>query len=140
MMAVYGAPLRMESAESAQKAVQTLRDMHAGLQFLNDKWQTRLQRPLCLKAAVHQGKVIVGSFGCERRTDFTALGLPVQVTDALESSAHASQCLIAESILPFVQGVAMRDLGPQQVKGLSRPLRVSELILEANPAVKAHAS
>lgn len=140
VMAIFGAPLRMEAAESAQKSLQTLREMQTGLQILNDKWQARLQRPLYLKAAVHQGKVIVGSFGCERRSDFTALGLPVQITDALEASAHASQCLIAESILPYAQGVAMRDLGPQQLRGLSRPLRVAELILDSGSTMKANAS
>jgi class 3 adenylate cyclase/Tfp pilus assembly protein PilF len=140
IMALFGAPLRMESAESAQKALRSLQDMHAGLQFLNEKWQARLQRPLFLKAAVHQGKVIVGGFGCERRTDFTALGLPVQIADALEASAHAGQCLIAESVLPYAQGFSMRDLGAQQLRVVARPMRVAELILESSPLMKANAS
>lgn len=140
VMALYGAPLRMEPGESAQKALRTLQDMHAGLQFLNEKWQTRLQRPLHLKAALHQGKVIVGSFGCEKRTDFTALGLPVQIADHLESSAHAGQCLLTETVIPYGQGIRTRDLGAQQVKGLARPMRLAELVLESNSMMKANAS
>jgi class 3 adenylate cyclase/tetratricopeptide (TPR) repeat protein len=140
IMAIFGAPLKMESAESAQRALRCLQDMHAGLQFLNEKWQARLQRPLFLKAAVHQGKVIVGSFGCEKRTDFTALGPTVQITEVLESTAHAGQCLIAESVLSHSQGMATRDLGAQQVKGLSRPMRMAELVLESSPIIKANAS
>ncbi len=140
IMALYGAPLRMESAESAQKALRTLQEMHAGLKFLNEKWQTRLQRPLHLKAALHQGKVIVGSFGCDKRTDFTALGMPVQIADTLEANAHAGQCLITEAVLPYSQGISTRDLGAQQVKGMARPMRLAELMLEPNSMKKANAS
>ncbi len=139
-MALYGAPIRMESAESAQKAMRTLQEMHAGLKYLNEKWQTRLQRPLHLKAAVHQGKVIVGSFGCEKRTDFTALGMPVQIADTLEASAHAGQCLITEAVQPYSQGISTRDLGMQQVKGMARPMRLAELMLEPNSMKTANAS
>jgi class 3 adenylate cyclase len=140
VMALFGVPLRLEAAESAQKALCCLQDMQAGLQFLNEKWQARLQRPLVLKAAVHQGKVIVGSFGCEKRSDFTALGLPVQMTESMESSAHGGQCLVAESVLPFVHGFSIRDLGPQQIRGVSRPLRMAELVFETHSWVKANAS
>jgi class 3 adenylate cyclase len=140
IMALFGAPLPLEPAASVQKALQCLQEMQAGLQILNEKWQARLQRPLFLKAAVHQGRVLVGSFGCEKRSDFTALGLPVQVADALESGAHGGQCLISETVLPHSRGFVSRDLGLQQVKGLSRPIRIAELVLEINTAVQANAS
>jgi class 3 adenylate cyclase len=140
VMALFGAPLPMEAAVSAQKALHALREMRAGLQFLNEKWQTRLQRPLVLKAAVHQGKVIVGSFGCEKRMDFTALGLPVQITETMEGSAHGGQCLLAESVLPYIQGFTVRDLGPQHIRGVVRPMRMAELVLETHSWAKANAS
>ncbi|HYX37870.1 MAG TPA: adenylate/guanylate cyclase domain-containing protein [Oligoflexus sp.] len=139
IMALFGAPLALEPAASAQQALHCLRDMHAGLQYLNEKWQSRLQKPLFLRSAVHHGRVIIGSFGCSKRTDFTALGLPVQVADALEAGARTGQCLLSETVTPYTKGFVTRDLGVQSVKGLPRPIRIAELVLDTS-TLKANAS
>jgi len=140
IMGLFGAPIPLDSAASVQQAVQSLQDMQLGLNILNEKWQPRLKRTLFLRSALHQGKVIVGSFGCSKRTDFTALGLPVQVADALETGALSGQSLLSEAVLPHIKDLNIRNLGTQQVKGLSRPIGIAELVFDAAPLVNANAS
>ncbi len=137
---LFGAPISLDAAESARRAIQCLQSLHKAFREANHKWQPKLQRPLTLRASLHQGKVIVGSFGCARRIDFTALGLAWQVAEAMEVGALSGQCLLSETVIPFAKAESIRELGFQQIKGLNRPMRVAELILEGTRVQKNLAS
>lgn len=127
VMAILGAPEPLAPHEQARRALSTAR-----------AWQTAVRdilpghRALRLRIGIHQDDIAVGSFGGRHRTDYTVLGLGVNIAARLESACPPGSILMSERV--FVQldpAPEARDMGPLELRGVPRPVSAFAVVGEA---------
>jgi class 3 adenylate cyclase len=107
--------------EDAERAVRCGYDMVAAVGRLD------YQPPLAVRIGIHTGPVVVGDTGGS--TDILALGATVNLAARLQSLAPTNTVVISETTFKLVPGLFItRDLGTPELKGISRPVRVHQVI------------
>lgn len=127
IMALFGAPIAHEDhAERACYAALELRDT---LRTYADELRMDLGLTFSTRVGINSGEVVVGKIGDDLRMDYTAQGMSVGLAQRMESLADGGNALLTEHTARLVEGYfELRDLGETRVKGLQRPVRVSELV------------
>jgi adenylate cyclase len=142
LMVVFGMFSRDESgAEGAADAVRAALAMRAELEALQR--EDPAFREIAIGIGLHTGRVIIGDLGPPERTDFTAIGSPVNLASRIESetkgvleahrqcgSSPAAVMLMSDVTYRHVEGIAhARLLGPAVVRGLeNEEVRLWELV------------
>jgi class 3 adenylate cyclase len=84
---------------------------------------------LALRVGINSGEVIVGDIATADRFTYTAIGHTVGLAQRMESLAAPGTVYLSGHAARLAQGfLALRELGPRQVKGSSRPIEVYELV------------
>jgi class 3 adenylate cyclase len=79
---------------------------------------------LAVGVGIATGEVIVGSVGGANRSDYTAVGAPVNLAARLCAAAEPGETLLNEATYEAVRGlVAAEPAPPLTVKGFSEPVR-----------------
>ena len=79
--------------------------------------------PLAVGIGIVTGEVIVGSVGGAHRSDYTAIGAPVNLAARLCSAAEPNETLLDDTTFEAVRGlVAAEPAPPIAVKGVSAPV------------------
>jgi class 3 adenylate cyclase/tetratricopeptide (TPR) repeat protein len=127
IMALFGAPLAHE--DHAVRACYAALRMQAGLQEYADAvWRAQNVR-LQIRVGLNSGEVVVRSIGSDLRMDYTAVGQTTHLAARMEQLATPGSILLAPDTLQLAEGyVQVKALGPVQVKGLSEPVEVYELV------------
>jgi adenylate cyclase len=140
VMAFWGAPIHQDS--QAELAARAALDMLAGLEKLNQKWQSEGRPTLHIGVGINTGEMLFGNIGSEQRMDFTVIGDAVNLGARLESSTKELKAWIVisdstyERIKDFAQ---VRDLGEISVKGKDQKVQVYELLGMAAQGEQARA-
>ena len=80
--------------------------------------------PLAVGIGIVTGEVIVGSVGGALRSDYTAIGAPVNLAARLCAAAEPNETLLNDTTFAAVRGlVAAEPAPPLVVKGVSEPVR-----------------
>jgi adenylate cyclase len=127
IMVMYGAPKTMD--DHAKRAVLTARDMVVRLQQLKEQkgGEAGFYE---VKVGIHSGEVVVGNVGNEKRSEYAAVGDPVNTTARIEGLTKqlGEAILVSEKTvkeigdsLPEIQFVSK---GPQSFKGKSDQMEV----------------
>ncbi len=116
VMAIMGAPESMGPADQARHAL----DMALA-------WQRAVadilpgEHAMTLRIGIHQDSVTIGSFGGRHRTDYTVLGMGVNIAARLEQRCQPGRVLVSrevyEQIEPRPDAESMGDL---ELKGVPR--------------------
>ncbi|HXV35825.1 MAG TPA: adenylate/guanylate cyclase domain-containing protein [Myxococcota bacterium] len=126
VMAYFGAPL--PSPNHAIKAVSAAIEIRNAIATRNQQIQvdqTPERLAVELGIGIHTGLVVVGNIGSDHRTDFTAIGDPVNVAHRLEKLARPGEILVSEAVQRRVRGaVPMQFEGERQLSGREEPVHV----------------
>jgi len=122
VMAYFGAPV--PSDDHALQAVQAAIDIERAVADRNRRLAGQ-GTPVEVGIGIHTGVVVVGTIGSDRRTDFTAIGDPVNVAHRLEKLAHPGEILVSEAVQRRVRGeLRLRFEGERQLSGRLEPVHV----------------
>ncbi|MBW2267844.1 MAG: HAMP domain-containing protein [Deltaproteobacteria bacterium] len=132
VMAYFGAP--MQQSDHPTRAVNAAVDILATLEARNAAIGTGDEpedRRVELGIGIHTGMVVVGNIGSDRRTDYTAVGDPVNVAHRLEKLARPGEILVSEAIQRVVRTERrLRFEGERQLSGREEPVHVYSVELE----------
>jgi class 3 adenylate cyclase/tetratricopeptide (TPR) repeat protein len=127
IMALFGAPITHE--DHAQRGCYAALQLQEQLRAQAD--QLRLQNGLSflVRIGLNSGEVVVGSIGDDLRMEYTAQGYVVGLASRMEQICEPGRIYLTEHTARLVDGYfELRDLGETQVKGVSRPVGVHELL------------
>ena len=84
---------------------------------------------MLIRMGINTGYCTVGSFGTSHYMDYTVLGTHANIASRLESAAEPGEILISHETWSLVKDVVMcRDQGEINVKGLTHPVRIYQVV------------
>jgi adenylate cyclase len=125
-MALFGAPIAHEDhARRACYAALAIRD---SVVELSEQVRDEHGIELLIRLGLNSGEVVVGAIGEDLDLESTAVGHTVGLAKRMESAAEPGSACLTEQTARLVVGyLDLRDLGEQEVRGASEPLRVFAL-------------
>jgi adenylate cyclase len=127
VIGLFGSPLFLP--DHAERAARAALAMQAAHQELAVELAARGHQLPPLGIGISSGEVIAGELGPSIRTDFTAIGRAMNLGARLCSAAGPGQIFISQATYNLVQlRSRVRALEPLQLKGISQPAPVYELL------------
>jgi class 3 adenylate cyclase len=137
IMVLFGAPIHADAPIQAQKAFECAERILKRMDKLNECWRQEEGAEFAIRIGVHQGQAIVGSFGSQKRSDYTAIGLHVNIAARIETAAMPNTIYFSQSIAQHLPPDSYTALGPFRLRGLSEELELftnaAESIMPARP-------
>ena len=129
LLAFFGAPVPNE--DHAKIAVQCALAMKAGMVEVNRRNRECGLPEIDIGVAVNSGEVIVGNVGSEKRFKYGVIGSAVNIASRVQSNAENGVILVTRSCVDAVGDCfEFTDHRQIQVKGLSRPIEICQVIGE----------
>jgi len=127
----FGAPDRTDDRDHALRCVRMAMEMQQKMQALQKKWFSEgIEYPLQIRCGISTGMATVGSFGSGQRSEYSAMGMQVNLASRLESACRAGGILISHSTWALIKDkVDCRSKEAIEAKGFSRPVRAYEVNL-----------
>ncbi len=119
ILVLFGAPREMPDFEQVRRACRCAFRMQAALEELNAGWDLRGLEPFKLRVGINHGTAIVGSFGGQKRSDYTAIGSTMNLAARISMSAQQGEILLSASAAQFVEAEAIESRGLFKLKGVS---------------------
>ncbi|WP_235506389.1 MULTISPECIES: adenylate/guanylate cyclase domain-containing response regulator [unclassified Terrabacter] len=114
--------------DAPERAVRMALDMRDRVDELASRW-SRQGHDLGFGIGIAQGYATLGRVGFEGRWDYAAIGTVTNVAARLCATAAARQILISPRVRAGLdERFETRSLGPVELRGISRPLEVHEVI------------
>lgn len=105
-------------------------EMRKKMLELQARWYNQgIKKPMLIRIGINTGYCTVGSFGTSHYMDYTVLGTHANIASRLESAAEPGEILISHETWSLVKDVVMcRDQGEINVKGLTHPVRIYQVV------------
>ena len=129
MMVLFGAPESIEPRSGALRCVRMAVNMQERLTVLNEQWRSRgYPYPLKVRMGINTGLNIVGSFGSDAWSNYTAMGMQVNIAARLQQAAEPGHILLSHSTYTLVADqVTVKRLGEVSLKGSHYPIDIYQL-------------
>lgn len=115
-------------ADAPERAVRMALEMRDRVDGLATHWR-RQGHDLGFGVGIAQGYATLGRVGFEGRWDYAAIGTVTNVAARLCAAAETRQVLVSPRVLAGLDDrFETRSLGPVELRGISRPLEVHEVI------------
>jgi class 3 adenylate cyclase len=125
----FGAPDSTHDRDHALRCVRMAIDMQIKMRELQHKWFNEgVEFLLQIRCGINTGMATVGSFGSRQRSEYSAMGMQVNLASRLETACKPGSILISHSTWALVHD-QIDCLVDEfiEVKGFSRPIRVYEV-------------
>ena len=127
IMALFGAPIAHE--DHTQRACYAALHAMSGLRTYAREIKREHGIEFWVRMGVNSGDVVVGKIGDDLRMDYTAQGHTVGLAARMESLAEPGKAYLTGKTAERVKGYfELEDLGAFNVKGVSDPVPVFELL------------
>ena len=125
LMAVFGAPL--PQPDHARRAALTALRIREVVRSMDEKRITG--QKVEFRIGMSSGKVVAGDVGSSRRREWTVLGATVNLASRMENLAQAGQIVLTAQTRALLEDEFwVQSIGPQRIKGFSKPIEAFELI------------
>jgi adenylate cyclase len=127
IMALFGAPVRMEIRQQAYCAVKTSLEMLDALKVLHAKWKGEGKPLLGMGVGINTGEMICGNMGSSGIFDYTVIGDNVNIGARVEALTRKYECdiIITEATYEYVKDlVDANKLDSIVVKGKTKPIQI----------------
>jgi adenylate cyclase len=130
VMAVFGAPQRVEERDQAWSAVQAAVAMRARAREVADRIRERgIPADLQIRVGVNAGHCTVGVFGSDVLRAYKVVGFPVNVAARLQTEATPGTILCGYRTYAHVRDrVHAAERAPLTIKGAARPVEAWEIL------------
>ncbi|MGK7929731.1 MAG: response regulator [Spirulina sp.] len=124
IIALFGAPQDCSPEEQVRRSVKTAKAMYRVLDTLNDRWQQQGivgingVPPLQFRCGIHQGRAVVGMFGSEQRSDYTAIGPSVNIASRLQEAAQPGRILVSAAVAEYLTLNEKEEFKYLKLKGI----------------------
>ncbi|MEK7765482.1 MAG: adenylate/guanylate cyclase domain-containing protein, partial [bacterium] len=133
LMAVFGAPL--DQPDHAARALRCAVDIQRALQKERERGLYHGAAPLSVGIGVASGEAVVGDIGAEKRREYSVIGDCVNLAARLMGIAESDGILAAPETARRADGVVpLKRREAVQLKGMTRPLEVFEVVWQRTPA------
>ena len=129
LLAFFGIPFA--TPRGAEDACRAAIEIIGKVDELRASWQSRGLPSFNVGIGMNTGWVAVGNIGSEKRMELTVIGPPVVIASRVEglNKEHGTRILITQETLDEVRDVVeTRPLGPVELRGISRPIQVYEVV------------
>jgi class 3 adenylate cyclase/tetratricopeptide (TPR) repeat protein len=137
IMALFGAPIAHED--------HAVRACYAALHMQESvgRYAAEIQRsegiPIQIRIGINSGEVVVRSIENDLHISYTAIGQTTHLAARMEQMAMPGSILMSSEVLRMIEGyVQVRPLGPMNVRGLSEPIEVYEVIGAGSARSRLH--
>jgi len=131
IFALFGAPAAHE--DHPQRALHAALAMQEGLRRYAEGLHTEGKIPVEARVGVNTGEVVVRTIETGGHTEYTSVGHVTNLAARMQTVAPAGSIAASEATRRLCEGYfTFRDLGRTEVKGLSEPINVYEVV-EAGP-------
>jgi class 3 adenylate cyclase len=131
VMVIFGAPMPLSDKDQATRAVACSRDMMSAMDQLNQEFEQEFH--LSMRVGIHQGNAIVGTFGNEKRSDFTAVGLTVNMASRIEAKAQPNEILISPQVARHLSSEQFQARGKFQLRGIADAILLHAVVKVQDP-------
>ncbi|HSO00595.1 MAG TPA: adenylate/guanylate cyclase domain-containing protein [Candidatus Nanopelagicales bacterium] len=129
IMAIWGAPV--QHPDDALRSVQCALEMGDVLGQFNRRRLEQSRSPLAVGIGIHSGPLVAGYIGSSKALSYTVIGDVANTSARLCSIALPGQIVISEHTYAKLHGrFEIEELPPAKVKGISKPLRVYNVLRE----------
>ncbi|GAP94772.1 response regulator [Leptolyngbya sp. NIES-2104] len=118
ILALFGAPEELTPNEQVRRAIATARHMYQTLDQLNAHWEAQGIDRVSFRCGIHQGTAVVGMFGGQERSDYTAIGPSVNIAARLQEAAAPGAILISAAVADYVDEDNITKESPLKLKGV----------------------
>ncbi|MGD2181603.1 response regulator [Lusitaniella coriacea] len=123
IVALFGPPEELEPNVQVERAIAAARGMIVALEKLNQRWQEQgiLGNGVPLvqfRCGIHQGTAVVGMFGSNQRSDYTAIGPAVNIASRLQEAANPNSILVSAEVADYLQDSELSKCNPLKLKGI----------------------
>ena len=138
ILAIFGAPEKLEPDEQVRRAIATARAMHHSLSLLNQRWLaqglvgTNRSAPVQSRCGIHQGTAVVGMFGSVERTDYTAVGPSVNIAARLQRAAAPGCILVSAVVADYLKEDEIIERSTLELKGVDETVLTFSVKPEAD--------
>src|SRR5215475_11780010 len=128
IFALFGAPVARE--DHPQRTLYTAMRMQDEIRRYSARLRADGRPPIQLRAGANTGEVVVRAIETgAMHTEYTPIGHTVNLASRLQNIDNAGSTVISDSTRKLVEGYfALKPLGRAQVKGISEPINVHEVI------------
>lgn len=127
----FGAPKGMEEREQVRRAVLMAQEMKYKMDELNKRWfHQGIERQFTIRMAINTGVVNVGSFGNDKRKDYTIIGTQVNIPARVQQVCPENSLVVTHPTWALLdKSLPVKELGSYAFKGIRNKLIVYEVNL-----------
>lgn len=132
LLAFFGAPRAHE--DDPVRAVLAALRMQESIRM----YAQELGQPLQVRIGINTGRAVMGDMGDEIFSEYTGMGMPVNLAARLESVATPGSTLVGETTARLIRHkFELHPAGPFSLKGFPEPVIAFELKAESAPKLPA---
>jgi class 3 adenylate cyclase len=128
IMVMFGAPQDMAADEQAKRATDCALAMQREMETIVKDWESEGAGHLRMRIGLHQGQAIVGNFGSDKRSDYTAIGPTVNLAARIESAGEPGHVFLSSELSELLPKDVAQDAGSFELKGIEGERRLYKLV------------
>ncbi len=118
VMVLFGAPVHAAPVEQTKTSIACAREMLRAMDLMNEGLKQDFQVTVDIRIGINQGPAIVGTFGSEKRSDYTAIGPTVNLASRIEGKAHPHEIMISPEVAKYLHPEEIEQRGLYKLKGV----------------------